>query len=123
MLWTNEDVHIERIYPDEVLWLSCVEKAAILPELLGKWYSRPSENPVITLPGPSTSAEEAPSTNNATEVYCYCRGPERGDMVTCDNPLCPCHLVSLRLSKADCSSKKQTMVLSRVQKASSICNL
>ena len=95
MLWTKEDIHIERIYPDEVLWLSCVEKTevffktAILPELLGKWFSRPSENSVITLPGPSTSVEEAPSTGNATEVYCYCRGPERDDMVACDNPSCP----------------------------------
>ena len=63
MLWTNEDIHvdIERIYPDEVLWLSCVEKTevffktVIFPELLGKWYSRPSKNPVIILPGPCTS--------------------------------------------------------------------
>ena len=64
-------------------------KTAILPELQGKWYSRPSENAVITLSGPSTSAEEGPSTSNATEVYCYCRGPERDDMVACDNPSCP----------------------------------
>ena len=65
-----------------MLWLSYVEtaevyfKTSILHELLGKWYTRPSENSVIALPGPATSEEEAPSIGNATEVYCYCRGPE-----------------------------------------------
>ena len=25
----------------------------------------------------------------ATESYCYCQGPERDDMIVCDNPTCP----------------------------------
>ena len=83
------------VHHDEVLWRSCVEKAqvlfktAVLPELLGKWYSRQSEDAVTTLPGPSAIVEQAPpSTGNDTVVYCYCQGPERDNMVACDNPSC-----------------------------------
>ena len=47
ILWTKEDMYIERVYPDESLWVECVKKAhiffrtAILPEVIGKWFSRP----------------------------------------------------------------------------------
>ena len=51
-------------------------KTATLPELLEKWYSRPSENPVTALLGHPTSAKEAPSIGNGTVVCCCCRGPE-----------------------------------------------
>ena len=50
--WTDEDAHIKRIHSDEELWLSCVEKAhlffrnTVLPELLGKRFSRPARTPI-----------------------------------------------------------------------------
>ena len=48
MVWTNEDIKFERIYSDEDFWLDCVGRvnmlftSSILPELMGKWFSRPS---------------------------------------------------------------------------------
>lgn len=51
MVWTKNDVHIERIYPDEEFWLTNVTiakdffKRSILPELLGKFYSRAPVTP------------------------------------------------------------------------------
>ena len=50
MLWTEEDVHFERIYPDESFRMENISRvkqffnAAILPELMGKFYSRGSES-------------------------------------------------------------------------------
>ena len=105
VLWTNEDIHIERIYPDEEFWISCIGKAevifktAILPELLGNFFSRPPKNPISVLP--SLSDEPGPSPSTAAESYCYCRGPERDDMIACDNPTCPYvwfHFDCLKLS-------------------------
>lgn len=90
VLWTNEDIHIERIYPDEEFWLSCIQKAqvifktAILPELLGKLFSRPPKKLLSEL-----STEPGPSSDTAAECYCYCKGPERHNMIACDNPVCP----------------------------------
>ena len=83
-------MYIERVYPDESLWVECVKKAhiffrtAILPEVIGKWFSQPpkrAESDAVSVqPGPSTSS---------VDVYCYCRGPESGEMITCDNASCP----------------------------------
>ena len=50
VLWNEKDFHCERIYPDEEFWENNVADhikpfftGAILPELLGKFYSRSEE--------------------------------------------------------------------------------
>ena len=57
---------------------------AILPEVIGRWFSRlpkrTESDAVSVQPGPSTSS---------SDVYCYCRGPESGEMIACDNASCP----------------------------------
>ena len=88
MLWTEQSApHIERIYADDSLWTTALDKAkkfwvvAILPELLGKWFTRPPTN--------------APQTEDAVDaagepLLCYCKTAEKGDhMVGCDNEKCP----------------------------------
>ena len=107
------DIHIERILPDDHFWFDCVEKSfdffvtSILPEILGRWYSRPVTHessqslspPPASVPSTSTSALLAslpdPPPSSSTEssdkpVYCYCRQPEDSDrdMIGCDNPGC-----------------------------------
>ena len=74
IVWTNDDIHIERIYPDEDIWLSNVPKVkalfekAVLPELLGKWFSRPPR-PVVT--STETNILQHPTHDT---VFCYCKG-------------------------------------------------
>ena len=87
ILWTKKEIHIERIFPDDEFWHSkVVDHAqpffmrAILPELLGKFYSKTN-----SLSLPTTPVEDNPSLE---ETYCYCNGPEEGLMVGCDNPVC-----------------------------------
>ena len=84
VVWTEKEVHIERMYPDEGFWLENVSKlrhyiTSILPELLGKFYSRTSESVLPQKPSPSLSLDIS------AKAYCYCRG---GDIVGCDNPSC-----------------------------------
>ena len=54
VVWTQQSIFIERILPDEPFFQNCVNKArkfvikGILPELLGKWYSRVDINEINT---------------------------------------------------------------------------
>lgn len=94
IVWLSEDLHIERIYPDENFMTSCIEKAAyffrnaVLPEIIGKFYSRPD---TVSISSPSESSMNCESQQDRTDgqVYCYCKGPESGEMIGCDNQSCP----------------------------------
>ncbi len=53
VVWTKKDVHIERIYPDNVFWLNHIQQVdhffqvGILPELVGNFI--PDRQPWIHL--------------------------------------------------------------------------
>ena len=96
--YSDTGIHIERINKNSEFWTGCIDKAhhffktCVLPELLGSWYTRPAvkrtngEDVVecVTdsdLPFVDTSNPPEPS-------YCYCRGPEEGIMIACDNSDC-----------------------------------
>lgn len=87
---TGEEMcmHVERITKDEAIWAEWLQKAThffqvcILPELLGKWYTRPSKmTPNEEKTGPTTSSI-------TQQTFYYCKGPSEGDMIACDNPTC-----------------------------------
>ena len=110
VVWTESAVHIQRIYPNEDFWLEKVSKVkqffatAILPELVGKFYSRNTDMVLCSSEPPSEhTSEPGPSSveETDTKVYCYCQSAERGTMVGCDNPECVYewfHLECLKLS-------------------------
>ena len=103
-MWTKKDIHVERVYPDEEFWAANVIKAkllfqrSVLPELVGKFYSRQPQQArpiLIDQPDgeiPSTSGRCNTSVSQGEQdthnVYCYCQGPEEGEMVGCDNSEC-----------------------------------
>ncbi len=67
-------MHIERISKNLIFWNDCVSKAVtfyrtcVLPELIGKWYTRP-----ITSNVDNQHDEEVKNTSKSSE-YCYCHG-------------------------------------------------
>lgn len=112
IVWLKDSISIERIYPDDEFIHSCIEKAAsffqvaILPEIMGKFYSRPPHPLNSTAPsldsdcGPSgfsadgscvdgIGLDTGDDNSRSDKQYCYCRGPESGRMIACDNPSCP----------------------------------
>ena len=107
MIWTKQDIRIERIFPDDTFWsehnqkLSHFFKVEILPELLGKFFSRPqtTQNPSeVSLSHCDTTVDETDSTR---VKYCYCQEEKEGEMIGCDNPLCQYewfHFECLRLT-------------------------
>ncbi|XP_028517658.1 uncharacterized protein LOC110248026 [Exaiptasia diaphana] len=85
VVWTEQDIHIERVFPDEAFWDEAREKASkfflvgILPELLGKWYSRPAR---LNVP-------EMDDSDGETGPWCYCREDIEGSLlIGCDNDEC-----------------------------------
>ena len=79
VVWTEKDVHIERIYPDGTFWLENVSKVKhlfktfVLPELGGKFYSRTSDSEPVSLTqtppsSPSTSLMHAPPPGPSTSL-------------------------------------------------------
>jgi len=79
-------VHIQRIYPNEDFWLEKVSKVkqffatAILPKLVGKFYSRNTDVVLCSSEPPSEhTSEPGPSSDEETDtkVYCYCQSAER----------------------------------------------
>ena len=72
---------------EKLFWLS------IMPELLGKWYTRKNtELPKITL----QSAEEEEDDG----TWCYCQAVKGGEMIACENPSCTIRLKYIMLLKS-----------------------
>ena len=91
VVWTEKELSVQRIFPEEpfisIVLQQCETfiKVGILPEMLGKWYSKEP----ITKNQPS--AEDTGNTETGTdqnELWCYCRQPEEGEMIGCDNNAC-----------------------------------
>lgn len=89
----ENDLYIERIGKDFQFWTGCITKAShffktcILPELLGKWYTR--SNKIYAIAFDSATSSTACSEPNSKQLYyCYCKGPEEGEMIACDNTDC-----------------------------------
>ena len=109
---SQEDMHlhIERITKDTTLWHECVEKAThffricILPELLGKFYTKSPRDAL------NDSALHQPSALCTNErPICYCQGPEEGKMIGCDNPNCKIewfHFACLKITEAPKGKRK-----------------
>ena len=72
----------ERIYPDTEHWASQVSKLSlfwricVLPEILGRWYTRKMD-----------LKEELGASPSAGD--CYCRRTSEEPLATCSNPECP----------------------------------
>ena len=101
IVWTKEDIFVERIHKDDTFWIMNIPRAenfcrtAIMPEIIGRFYSRPSgvhsvdtSSPPAADNGYQTPKEQQSSTS-VEDVYCYCQRPEEGDMVACENSTCP----------------------------------
>lgn len=94
--WSGEELFVQRIYPNEQFMATTLEKVTsciklrVLPELLGKWYSKA---PVISASGSGVlhQTEESPQPSNSgshAEVWCYCKQGEEGEMIACDHEQC-----------------------------------
>ena len=88
VVWTPAgELHVERLFPDEEFLLSRLLQAekffhlAIIPELLGKWFTR--QHVVSSV---NTDVLDDDSDDDGT--WCYCKQPRGGAMIGCDKRGC-----------------------------------
>jgi hypothetical protein len=85
----------------------------ILPELLGRWYSRPpSLQQAVASPhsmDSETLTDNTAATTATLQLYCYCKQPEdiTEEWIGCDNPLCTIEWFHLRCLKMLSTPKGQ----------------
>ena len=64
-------------------------KIALLPELIGRWFTKQPIVPVDQAVPDHGSISGNPSTNDDTILCCYCqRDDSADDMICCDNDNC-----------------------------------
>ncbi len=82
VVWSNNELHTERITLDDTLIQSAIPTAekfwrlCVLPELLGKWYTRNQPQSL------HAQVEEDSGT------WCYCKEDKGGEMIACDGKSC-----------------------------------
>ncbi len=66
-----------------------VFKYAILPEILGKYYSKLSSQPEAPKEKESSTAStSAQEVDESPKLWCYCRTDESGEMILCESEQC-----------------------------------
>lgn len=85
VVWTEKDLHIEQIVFNNELWKEICDKSkhlfitAILPELIGKFYSRlPNRQPLKPVVNNNLCEKESKSKDNE-ELWCFCAQVESGE--------------------------------------------
>lgn len=114
VVWTNKNIHVERIVFDENFYSEICSKtkilfdSVILPELVAKLTSRNRVlQPNVTLNQIPVVGEGTDKQSNVrgeeNEKWCYCGEGEHGKMIACDDENCELqwfHLGCVGLTKA-----------------------
>lgn len=114
VVWSKDGILVERILKDNDFFDSHMGAVkhffiyGILPEIVGKWYSRKpvaDADGVVQMPTMSEESEEnnGQQQDDHTKSWCYCNQPEFGEMIMCDNKSCTIkwfHFDCLRLRHA-----------------------
>ena len=123
VVWSHKELFIQRMAIDDIFITGALSdaqsfiKKGILPELIGKNVTR---EPVLnTASGSNGSNTCTDNTDTGSDVWCYCKKGEEGDMIGCDSHRCPVkwfHLSCLKLTLADvpkgkwyCNDCRKTM--------------
>ena len=96
VVWTEQNTVIERIVVDKPFFEDILEDVkhffiyGMLPELLGKWYTR---KPVADSNGivqdPKLQLDDTiVDTEDYERCWCYCNQPSYGTMIECENTDC-----------------------------------
>ena len=103
VVWREDNIFVQRIPIDMEFIDDAIEnvqpfiKLALLPELVGKWFSKQNVVP-LTRDNPNDQP-----ISSAAEVWCYCKkGEDHGDMIGCDYKNCQIqwfHLSCLKSTK------------------------
>lgn len=93
----EHDFYQERLSQNTEFWENCVTKSkhffqtSILPELIAKWYTKSDKIYGVSFDmDVDTNDQEGSLESTKVDIitYCYCKGPDEGNMIGCENPEC-----------------------------------
>ena len=96
VLWVENGLAVERITRDTTFYEQNADSVkhffvyGILPDIVGKWYSRkPVANTdgIVSLPE-TVEATMPDEAEDFEKLWFFCREPSQGNMILCDNPRC-----------------------------------
>ena len=93
VVWRPAELVTFRIPADGQFINSAIDKATklyikgILPEMLGKWYSKTHHTPEIS-PTSLLVTSETSSSTMSTDKWCFCQSEEHETMIGCDSDSC-----------------------------------
>ena len=88
---------MQRMYPNEKFMATALEKVTsfiklgVLPELLGKWYSKAPVSSGMgcrDLHQSEDISSQSSSSSSHEKVWCYSKQEEEGEMIACDHEQC-----------------------------------
>ena len=94
VVWRPSETVVIRLVPDKSFIELAIEQATtffkvgILPELIGKWYSKAPNPSSVTCPTSISPIAPDATNDSECEKWCYCQTEERGTMIACDNKKC-----------------------------------
>ena len=114
VLWSPHELLTLRIELNDNFIVQALDNASeffkcrILPELVGKWYTKaPVYRKIMTATEEQATSEAdseslaASTAQNSNEVWCYCKGKDEGEIIFCDSDVCTIrwfHTECLKLS-------------------------
>ena len=110
VIWSEKGILMDRVYIDSNFFDIIIDDLkhffvyGILPEIVGKWYTRqPVANSDNIVPIPVLTNESNESDEeDYDKVWCYCSQPSYGEMIFCENESCSIqwfHCDCLRIRK------------------------
>ncbi len=55
---------------------------------MGKWYTKSNKMYAVSFEVNSSQKDSQDCATSEKIEYCYCKGPDEGSMIGCDNPEC-----------------------------------
>ena len=115
VVWSEKDgILSERVFVDVSFFESIICDLkhfyiyGVLPEIVGKWYTRQpvaNSDKLVLTPQPVEELED--DEEDYQKTWCYCNQPSYGEMIFCDNESCSIqwfHCDCLRIRKIPKSS-------------------
>ena len=112
VVWREDELHIERIYLNKDFIRNAFDRAStfikvgVLPELVGKWFSKAPLHQGSTATTDRQNAVSSTVTRSTDgrekKLYCICQQEESGRMIACDNEACPViwfHVACLKMQR------------------------
>lgn len=100
VVWTQTDIHVERIFADTDFWNAAVKNVkafyitGVLPELLAKYFTRNCPSVTLNLDNPSG--------------VCYCKTSKETELLTCASEKVLCYYVlSQNMFRFESQTKKE----------------